>query len=138
MCRVPVEFEHTGMLCEPSAGTGRDHRWKVAVAGLASAASTDTTRYSAPVLKSVSGPGAVNAPTVGDVAILLNGDFFGPVTPVNDEGEIQGTAATLPSADYGRLNDTHGRTWPYFSGVNCRVVVAHVQIECKVAEGSGN
>jgi len=119
-------MEHMRMHCEPAAGTGRDHRWRVLIGGLGSAVSADTTAYKEPVLESVSGPGAENAPTRGDVNILLNGDYFGPVTPVDDDGLIVGTEAVLPTAFYGRLDDTHGRKWPYFAGVSCRVVVAHV------------
>ena len=64
--------------CITPAGTGASHAFKLTISGQESLASFFSASYHAPIITSVSGPGAFGGSTQGGMRILVEGDHFGP------------------------------------------------------------
>jgi hypothetical protein len=75
---------HTDMTCTTAPGAGGGdpdpHHWIAVVAGSISPESDAVTRYIAPVLLEVTGPGSFDASTRGSEQVVLTGLNFGPAS----------------------------------------------------------
>lgn len=123
---------NTDLICQTVPGVGGDLGWKVTVGGQTSASShadgveeDNTMSYSRPVVTQLQGPGVLRASTAGGEAIILRGQNFGPVGPLDG------------SLTYG--NDPSDNPEPPFeyAATNCAVVNAHTIINCLTAPGTG-
>ena len=117
-CAVTVD--HTRIECLSTVGIGKGHTWIVAVGNQTSPASTATTAYKIPAIESLSGSGIVSGSTGGGEQIVVSGTDFGP-------------AHIVPILSYGDANDASS----LYYGTSCSVSVAHTQITCLSAEGTG-
>lgn len=115
---------HKSLTCTAAPGIGKDHLWKLRLAGQTSDPSVDSTSYRAPVIASISGPGSRNADTAGQQEVLITGENFGP------EQSAATDLALVPSV-------TYGPSATEIVAVACRVTTANVQITCKTNVGTG-
>jgi len=96
-CSITVA--HTELTCTTVEGAGRGMDWKVTIDGLSS--SNPTTSYHPPQIDSITyavGNGPVTAANVnGGEAVILNGNYFGPVTYKNTSRSL------LQKVTYGLL-----------------------------------
>lgn len=120
--RTPV------ITCQTPPGTGRGYILLTRVGGIfTNYLLNRTIAYSPPSLYDFSGPGAINADTLGNQTVVINGKNFG-------------TNASLIQAAYTLTlkkptNET-GANVTYLSP-RCNVTVAHVQLACQTAPGVG-
>ena len=108
---------HSELACLVGPGIGANHSWIVTVGGHSSSPSATTTSFRAPEVGALSGAGTVDASTKGGQDVVLIGTNFGEV----------GTAVsvTYASAQY------------VYTAVDCAVEVAHLQVRCATAPGTG-
>jgi len=136
-CHVTVA--HAQVVCDSVAGVGASLAVTLTVGGQASAPSADTVAYLLPVITGISGLGADGAVTEGGQQVILAGDMFGPTTttsvPLPD-----GVVAAFdlwPQARYGRLAAGATPATLKYAAVSCQVTVAHRQMVCLTAPGTG-
>ena len=136
---------HSVVTCFASPGVGSALSVSITAGGQTSPASVQTMRYQSPLVASLSGLGAVNAPTTGGTSIVISGNYFGPLTQLGPSGlpaaDPQSIGFTLPLASYSRdagsLPPASARTAPVMQALNCFVSVDDVQIICTTAPGVG-
>lgn len=117
---------HVAIACDTVEGAGAELKWLVTVASQPSRA--PTTWYERPSISAVARPGASSLSSLatrGGELIVLHGRGFGPA----------GEQSLLDSVRYGRFGAGSSGTW--FTATHCRVVEAHVKVECLTAPGYG-
>ena len=124
-----VTVAHTGATCVMQAGIGAAFSVTLTVLNQASASIFTTLAYSAPQILSpfLAGSGITQMSTQGGTQVIISGNFFGPaglllsdgVTPVN------------PNASYGHPGAL------IYAAQGCIVSVAHTQLTCLSAPGTG-
>jgi hypothetical protein len=164
-CEVTVA--HTTVLCTVPEGVGTGHEWRLTVGATPSAIapgagtpavapvvvvggdtdaqgniaidgqrslapSFNRTSFRAPVLQAVVGPGTHNANTQGGQLLTVRGTQLGPMLTVVRVSYGKRYRYTAPTAEF-----PEGRTELEFIAAGCRVTVAHSQLECLTAPGTG-
>ena len=110
-CSMPTP--HTQISCRTAVGAGAGLTWLVTVDGQRSI--VPTTAYLAPVINYFLGK-SVDASTDGGDVVVLRGQYFS-------------TQAFLGAVTYGPGGNEFK--------ANCSVTVAHVEITCRMAPGTG-
>ena len=102
--------------------------------------------YAPPVVLDVRGPGSWRAATVGGQEVTVLGKHFGPlhsvvILPANAGTTTTTTVGNPVLAEYGRVageGEADAGTWTKrYDGVACVVTVAHTQLRCQTAPGTG-
>jgi hypothetical protein len=130
-CAVDSSAPFAVIRCTSSPGVGANLDVRVTIAGLTSPVLPSALSYAPPLITSVGGIGADLCPTEGGGVVTLIGTQFGPVTPLDEEGNALAGNALQPLAWYGP-NGTKR-----YNAVACVVRVANTQIDCLTAPGSG-
>ena len=120
-CIVIVAETH--VRCTSVPGVGANYSFVLCVAGGCSDRSDKQISYTAPIVDSVDGPGAVLASTAGGSFIFLHGSDFGPQ---NESPDL--TVWAAPVQDQARL----------FYAAGCRVYVDHVTLVCNTTQAIGS
>ena len=120
-CIVVVAETH--VRCTSVPGIGANYSFVLCIAGGCSDRSDKQLSYTAPIVDSVDGPGAVLASTAGGSFIFLHGSNFGP-----QEESPDLTVWAAPVQDQARL----------FYAAGCRVYVDHVTLVCNTTEAIGS
>jgi hypothetical protein len=123
VCSMTVA--HSEIVCSSTPGSGGNHEWSIVASGLSSAPSTDLTNYKAPVMISLSGPGALEAKTQGGQQVYITGENFGPFVDGTSGGP---SAISVAYGDDGVMQ---------FTAVSCEVTTPHEAITCLTGEGYG-
>lgn len=120
---------HTTIVCSSASWVGAAHPVSVEVAGVRSAVNASNTEalvfYAAPVLSSVTGPGARGGNTQGGQEIMLRGMHMGP-----DASQIQ-------AVRYGPANGAAQGRFSYLAQSCAVVSVAPSVVRCLSDAGSG-
>ena len=112
------------MTCTSVEGVGEGLPVRVAVGGQTAADAPNVTlSYTAPTVSRIHGPGAVSAPSDGDVAILVDGSNFG--------GAVWGNSLPV-SCEYG----ASAAAGELAAAAAC-VVVSHSRVQCTSVPGTG-
>ncbi len=139
-CMVPPGVGHTRLTCVSAPGIGAGLRVRVEVAGQESASSGPsagtTLAYELPQVTYISGVGADGAATIGGQQVVIDGTGFGPLSDLAPDGSPVGPFG-YPVAYYGRQPLSYPTTPFRYAGVECRVIVAHTQMLCLTAPGTG-
>ena len=128
-CTVVVD--DVEMECVSVAGVGATSVVEVSIGGLSF--TSPTTRYGSPCLRSVSGPGASAASSVGGDEVVLTGDNFGPLGSAHIDFVVYGRDV-VPGAHplVASLRS------PLYTATACAVTVAHHEMRCLSAAGVGS
>lgn len=116
-----VTKSHSQITCLTTSGVGGQLLWIVEVGHQAS--ETPTTSYGKPTITHVQGANA--ARTEGGQVVTINGTNL---------GSLEESPGSIDSVTYGRL-DMNRLLW--YKAVDCKVVDAHVAIQCRTAPGVG-
>jgi hypothetical protein len=124
-CNVTVN--HTEMKCAVAAGVGHRLKWLVDVGAQESEPwAYNSTSYRIPNISSVVSPSGL-LQTTGNESVLINGTDFGPDIP-KDYKYLAGFYHN------DALSNFAGST---FKTMRCRMLVAHISLQCWSAEGVG-
>lgn len=138
-----VVLDHVMVNCTLPPGLGEWHSWILYAGGLQSVPTAGALRtsYAPPAVTSIAGPGAVAGSTRGGLELLVNGDNFGPfgwsasdyadLGPHGNPSWDANGLSVRPAVSYGGIDSAR------FRAGNCRVSLAHRQIACVTAEGTG-
>ena len=137
-----IGIAHTQVICKTVPGVGKEHRFKITVAGTTSKyISGKALRYHEPVITGVKGPGAYEADTKGGVKFYIEGNYFGPATTLSDKintpksccnGHVDNVAFQAQDDNIGNQLIGH-----LFKAVHCTVKNAQILIECTSPVGVG-
>ena len=119
-CNVPLSSPHTTLICYSAAGVGRLLGISVTVGGQTVTSASFSVSYAAPTVSALYGPGTALVETTGGVTIGILGTNFGPID-----------SRFSPNASYTRAGSQ------VYAALSCRTTVAHTNIECVIAEGTG-
>ena len=120
-CAVTVA--HTQALCTAAAGIGSGFVVSLTVLNQAAPNVPSTLAYLPPTLTGLSGQSISAMSTLGGAQVLLAGNYFGPLGLTLGNG--------IPAALYGHPGALN------LAATQCTVTVAHTQISCLSAPGSG-
>lgn len=136
--KCTVSIAHVQLTCASAPGVGVGLSFLVTVAGQTMAAPSAVTLagYRKPIIAGFSGLGTNQALTVGGQLVLINGDQFGPVTPMVAGALAAGVVpgGVAPIASYGKF--VAAFPLKYFAQ-NCLVTTDHVQMTCFTNQGTG-
>ncbi len=115
--------------CATDEGIGRDHWWSIAVGGQSAPVYMANTSYAAPQIISFSDIGSVDADTVGNEVVRIQGRNLGPAT----------TFTNSRLAVFYNVNLIDGGAFTNLSYVaaGCEVTTSHTEIRCLTLEGGG-
>jgi hypothetical protein len=149
-CRLVVPHEQYECVTIP--GTGVNLTWTATVGhealgnSLQSVQSKGKTSYGQPVIHTITDAlgNAVNQPTEGAEAVLLNGRNFGPASLSLQTFMAYGMQQDEYMTNRGRIDDiTYGEcdnmgNCRNYTAYNCSITRAHKQIKCLTAAGVGS
>jgi cysteine-rich repeat protein len=142
-CEIDPSKPHTDAICTVPAGVGRDFTWAIIVGGQTSAPSLGKTHYRSPTISRVFGTGAVASPTRGGARLLIEGDFFGPVSMPGMIGVsfvnwvVYGNRTLHSGGSNAPPSEVGAPVTGWVRATDCVVVTAHSTIQCSTGPGAG-
>ena len=117
--------DHKTVECDTAPGVGTGLTWTVVVGLQASTpvGALSAAAYLPPRIIEVTGPGSLDATTVGGQAVILTGDQFGPSV---------GSGGSTMVVTYGAMPLA-----TRYTATSCTMSTAHTQITCLTVPGTG-
>ena len=120
-----VVEHHIKMECTTAPGVGINHKLLAAIGNQISAVASELFNYKPPVLLTVTGPGSLDASTVGGQEVFITGDQLGPA--------IMGVDPVVAVS----LEVTYGRDGLRYTAQGCRIMDDHIRVRCLTSPGVG-
>jgi hypothetical protein len=137
-----VTTDSTAITCVTAPGTGKNHVWKVWVAGIATPTLNANTSYAPPSIIKFTRPGYPEADpagvrqyvTFGNEPVVITGKNFGPALVTYTAQYRVQLRQTM--TDYGiALGDADGNI--FYTPSSCVLSVPHTEITCYTNKGAG-
>ena len=139
-CLVPLENDHSNIVCNMAPGVGAGHSWRVTLGNVVSSIFAGYTHYRSPVIESFSRPKYISSGTKDPTRLFQ--------TPGNQVVEIRGSNFGPPSnVGYYTYDLRAESKWPSgpisdpaltdFVSTGCYHHVPHKSLRCIVPEGAG-